>query len=447
VTLAIALEEVSKRFRIPMDRSMTLKARVVHLRSSGRFRDLYALRDVSLEIPFGRFTGIVGPNGCGKSTLLKLLAGIYPPTAGRVTVSGRVSPFLELGVGFNPELTARENVFLNGAVLGLTRRELQRRLDDIIGFAELEEFADQKLKNFSSGMQVRLAFAVAIQADAGILLMDEVLAVGDARFQERCFDVFDRFKRDGRTVVLVTHDLGACELYCDSAFLLDHGRLVAQGPATEVCSTYRRMVGERAEADAAAAAAAAGEQPLTVTTADGPARWGTGEVRITDVELLGPDGVRHHTFASGKPMVVRVHCEVVQPVDDLICGIHVHRGDGYVLGGTNTFFSGWELVCPEAGERFSIDWEIDELRLLGGHYRLSATLAAHPTSRQIDCLEQAFEFRVMSAAHQIGLFSLGTAWRASHAELRRLSDKTARRYELDPSRLDHAPDGSETKSA
>jgi homopolymeric O-antigen transport system ATP-binding protein len=445
VTLAISLEEVSKRFRIPMDRSMTLKARVVHFRASGRFRDLYALRDVSLEIPFGRFTGIIGPNGCGKSTLLKLLAGIYPPTSGRVTVTGRVSPFLELGVGFNPELTARENVFLNGAVLGLTRRDLQRRLDDIIAFAELEQFADQKLKNFSSGMQVRLAFAVAIQADAGILLMDEVLAVGDARFQERCFDVFNRFKREGRTVVLVTHDLGACELYCDSAFLLDQGRLVAQGLAGEVCSTYRRMVGERSDADAAAATSATAEQ--SVRDAGGPARWGTGEVRITDVELLGPDGARHHTFPSGKAMVVRVHCEVVEQVDDLICGIHVHRGDGYVLAGTNTFFSGYELVCPPAGERFSIDWEIDELRLLGGHYRLSATLAAHPTSRQIDCLEQAFEFRVMSAAHQIGLFSLGTAWRASRAELRRLSDRTARRYELEASRIDHAPDGSETKSA
>ncbi len=433
MTVAIAVEHVDKRFRVPLDRSTTLKARIVHPRSSSRHRELYALRDVSLEIPFGSFTGIVGPNGCGKSTLLKLLAGIYKPSAGRLAVNSRVSPFLELGVGFNPELTARDNIFLNGAVLGLTRRDLHRRIDDIIAFAELEDFADQKLKNFSSGMQVRLAFAVAIQADAGILLMDEVLAVGDARFQERCFDVFDRFKREGRTVVLVTHDLGAAELYCDSAFLLDHGSLVARGQAGEVCSVYRRMVGQRSDADAAAAAAAAaGEPPAPISAAaeDTSERWGTGEVRITDVELIGSDGTRHHTFPSGRPMIIRVHCEVLQQVEDLICGLHVHRGDGYVLGGTNTFFSGWELSCPPAGGRFSVDWALDELRLLGGHYRLSATLARHPTSRQIDCLEQRFEFRVMSTAHQIGVFAMGTDWRAEGADLRPIGDHLVRRYGL-----------------
>lgn len=448
MSVAIAVEHVDKRFRVPLDRSTTLKARIVHPRSSSRYRELYALRDVSLEVPFGTFTGIVGPNGCGKSTLLKLLAGIYQPTAGRLAVNSRVSPFLELGVGFNPELTARDNVFLNGAVLGLTRRDLHSRLDDIIGFAELEEFADQKLKNFSSGMQVRLAFAVAIQADAGILLMDEVLAVGDARFQERCFDVFDRFKREGRTVVLVTHDLGAAELYCDSAFLLDHGTLMAQGPAGEVCSVYRRMVADRSDADAAAAAAAAGEgaPPASAAVEDTPGRWGTGEVRITDVELIGPDGIPHHTFASGRPMVIRIHCEVLQQVEDLICGIHVHRGDGYVLGGTNTFFSGWELRCPPAGERFTVDWALDEVRLLGGHYRLSATLARHPTAHPIDGLDQKFEFRVMSTAHQIGAFSMGTDWRSEGIDLLPLSDHLVSRYGLSR-QADGSTDGGESKSA
>jgi len=443
VSIAISVEHVYKRFRVPLDRSTTLKARIVHPRSSSRYRDFYALRDVSLEIPFASFTGIIGPNGCGKSTLLKLLAGIYQPTAGRLSVNSRVSPFLELGVGFNPELTARENVFLNGAVLGLTRRDLQDRLDEIIAFAELEEFADQKLKNFSSGMQVRLAFAVAIQADAGILLMDEVLAVGDARFQERCFDVFNRFKREGRTVVLVTHDLGAAELYCDHAFLLDHGGVVTEGPAGDVCSVYRRMVGERNEADAAAREEHP-EEPAAVEENDG--RWGSGEVRITDVELIGPDGARHHTFASGKPMVIRTRCEVRRQVDDLICSLNIHRGDGYVLAGSSTFYSGFELRCPPAGSRFSVDWVIDDVRLLGGHYRLSATLAAHPTSHQIDCLEQRFEFRVMSTAHQIGLIEMGTDWRAEGIELRPLSANLAGRYELDPG-SDDVSDGGETRSA
>jgi Wzt-like putative exopolysaccharide export protein len=169
-------------------------------------------------------------------------------------------------------------------------------------------------------------------------------------------------------------------------------------------------------------------------------------VRITDVELIGPDGVRHHTFASGRPMVIRIHCEVLQQVEDLICGIHVHRGDGYVLGGTNTFFSGWELRCPPAGERFSVDWALDEVRLLGGHYRLSATLARHPTAHQIDCLEQRFEFRVMSTAHQIGMFSMGTDWRADGADLRPIDEHLVSRYGLSQ-QADGSPGGGESKSA
>jgi homopolymeric O-antigen transport system ATP-binding protein len=429
VTVAIAVEGVSKRFRIPLDRSATLKYRVTHLRSSGRSQDLYALRDVSMEIPYGSFTGIVGANGCGKSTLLKILAGIYRPTSGTVQVNGHVSPFLELGVGFNPELTARENVYLNGAVLGITRAELTSRIDDIIAFAELEQFADQKLKNFSSGMQVRLAFSVAIQADAGILLMDEVLAVGDVRFQERCFDVFNRYKREGRTVVLVTHDLGSVELYCDHAFLLDHGRVAARGTATEVCAAYRRMVGEQADADAAAEHP---DGPASELAADVAAsRWGSGEVRVTDVEFLGPGGERHHTFAAGEPMTIRIHCLVHRQVDDLICGIYVHRGDGYTLAGDNTFFSGLELRCPPEGERFSVDYVVDELRLLGGQYRLTVGLAGHPTHRHIDMVEQAFEFAVMSPDPQLGLFTMGARWRASGDLLGPLSLGQVGRFRLE----------------
>ncbi|HEX3605783.1 MAG TPA: ABC transporter ATP-binding protein [Candidatus Dormibacteraeota bacterium] len=447
MTVAIALEEVSKRYRVPLDRSTTLKYRMVHPRSSARYRDLFALDGVSMEIPYGEFVGVIGANGCGKSTLLKILAGILRPTTGRVTVNGHVSPFLELGVGFNPELTAKENIYLNGAVLGLTRRQLEGRIGDIIGFAELDDFADQKLKNFSSGMQVRLAFAVAIQADAGILLMDEVLAVGDARFQERCFDVFNRYKRQGRTVVLVTHDLGAVDLYCDTAYLLDHGRLVASGPSGEVCSVYRHMVGQQSDADAAAAAAAVSETLATPTTDEAPVpelglrRWGTGEVRVTEVEFLDGDGERHTTFGSGEPMTMRIHCQVNTHVDDLICGVIVHRGDGYRLAHANTFFSGHELRCPPSGERFSLDLVMDELPLLGGHYVCTVVLAAHPMAHDYDGLEQAFDFRVTSPAPQIGLVSLGHRWSMSRDLLRPLTTAVADRYGLSPSTAAVADEG------
>src|ERR1019366_3534499 len=218
----IKVEHLSKRFRIPLDHSSTLKHRMTHWRSASRHRVLEALRDVSFEVPAGQFIGIIGHNGSGKSTLLKILARIYRPDAGRVAIEGKVSPFLELGVGFNPELTARENIFLSGAILGLGRVELHRLFEEIIGFADLEQFVDHKLKNFSSGMEVRLAFSLAIQAHAEILMMDEVLAVGDASFQTKCFDTFARYKREGRTVVLVTHELEAVNTYCDRALLLDH---------------------------------------------------------------------------------------------------------------------------------------------------------------------------------------------------------------------------------
>lgn len=251
---AIRVDHLSKRFRIPLDKSATLKARVTHWRSASRYRDFFALRDVCFDVPEGQFLGITGPNGCGKSTLLKVLTRIYEPDAGIVSLSGEVSAFLELGVGFNPELTARENVFLGGAVLGLTRSQLARNVDAILHFADLEEFAELKLKNYSSGMQVRLAFTVAIMAKAEILLMDEVLAVGDANFQAKCFDVFTRFKREGRTIVLVSHDLGILERYCDRLLLMQKGEIVADGAASRVTALYRELTESAAAVEARTAA-------------------------------------------------------------------------------------------------------------------------------------------------------------------------------------------------
>ena len=207
VNPVVEVSHLRKRFRLPLDKSTTLKYRVTHWRSSSRYRDLIALRDISFDIPPGQFLGIAGPNGCGKSTLLKILCRIYKADSGYARVNGEFSAFLELGVGFNPELTARENIFLGGAMLGLTRAQLRDKVDEVFAFAELEDFAEQKLKNFSSGMQVRLAFSVAILAQTDLLVMDEVLAVGDASFQEKCFDTFSRYKREGKTIVLVSHDL------------------------------------------------------------------------------------------------------------------------------------------------------------------------------------------------------------------------------------------------
>ncbi len=406
MSAAISVRGVTKRFRIPQDRSATLKYRLTHPRSTSKYHDFLALEDVSFDVPHGEFIGIIGRNGSGKSTLLKILSQIYVPTSGSVVVDGLVSPFLELGVGFNPELTARENVLLNGAVLGLNRRELNRRMEAMIHFAELEQFVNTKLKNFSSGMQVRLAFTVAIQAEAAILLMDEVLAVGDARFQAKCFEVFNRYKREGRTIVLVTHDLAAVDLYCDSAVLLEHGKVIGEGLPSEVTAKYRRMVADEQEADAIASGKAghAAKQDSTAT------RWGNGDVRIIGIRLENGHGEEHTNFEADEPMKIHIDLEGHRDVDDIVVGIGIHRADGAVIGGTNTRIGRTPLPPLSPGDRLRVTYDMERLPLLAGVYRL--TLAAHPVIHSLtyDHLEQAVEFRVTDESGRTGLFDFGGAW-------------------------------------
>jgi ABC-type polysaccharide/polyol phosphate transport system ATPase subunit len=239
---AVEARELHKTFSIPHERPTTLKEYFLHPLRRTQYEQNHALRDVSFAIEQGEFFGIIGPNGSGKSTLLKVLAGIYRLDAGHVVVTGQLSPFIELGVGFNMELNARDNIRINGTLMGLTRRELDHAFHEILAFSELERFVDQKLKHYSSGMLVRLAYAIAIQIPFDVLLLDEVLAVGDQAFQEKCFATFERFRDEGKTVVLVTHDLASVGRFCDRAMLLRNGVVEAIGSATEVIETYHSTV-------------------------------------------------------------------------------------------------------------------------------------------------------------------------------------------------------------
>jgi ABC-type polysaccharide/polyol phosphate transport system ATPase subunit len=400
-TPAIRVAAVSKRFRIPLDHSTTLKYRATHPRSSSRYRDLLALKEVTFDVPPGEFLGITGPNGCGKSTLLKILSRIYAPDSGGVQIVGRVSPFLELGVGFNPELTARENIFLGGAVLGLTRHELEGRVDSILEFAELSDFADQKIKNFSSGMSVRLAFTVAIQPGADILLMDEVLAVGDARFQEKCFDVFADYKRQGRTVVLVSHDLGALDLYCDRVLLLQRGEVIADGPATEVTARYRRLVGEMSDRK---------ESSSTAADAAGANRWGTREVEITGVRLLDRGDSPHTIFATGEPMTVAVDYVVNAAVRDFVFALSFKRNDGIGLSVPDTRFGNCRMDVAAPGSTGTVFYQIPELGLLGASYVLAAIVYDEHVSHEYDHIEDAAAFRVVDDRGRPGIVDLQGRW-------------------------------------
>lgn len=235
---AIEVRGLRKEFRLPHERRDTLREHFLHPLQRVEYERNVALDGVSFDVEKGECFGVIGPNGSGKSTLMKILAGIYRQDAGQVFVRGRLSPFIELGVGFDPELTGRDNVRINGTLLGLSKSELERRFDDIIAFAELERFVDQKLKNYSSGMQVRLAYSIAIQVDFDVLLLDEVLAVGDQAFQEKCFDTFERFRDEGKTILFVSHDLESVRRVCDRAALIDVGKMTAIGTAREVVERY-----------------------------------------------------------------------------------------------------------------------------------------------------------------------------------------------------------------
>lgn len=239
--IAIEIKNVSKEFVLPQNKNTTLKQAVVNIIKKDNKTILNVLNDITFNVHKGDFFGIVGRNGSGKSTLLKLIAGVYEPTKGNIYVHGGLSPFIELGVGFNPELSGRDNVYLNGALLGFTHKQVNAMYDDIVAFAELEPFMDQKLKNYSSGMQIRLAFSIAIKADNEIMLFDEVLAVGDAAFQEKCIKQFEEFKSEGKTIVLVTHDMGTVNRFCNKALLLNRGKIEFFGAPNKATEKYNKL--------------------------------------------------------------------------------------------------------------------------------------------------------------------------------------------------------------
>jgi ABC-type polysaccharide/polyol phosphate transport system ATPase subunit len=335
--VAIEVRGLEKSFRIPTHRIDSFKERALHPLARTEYRELHALRGVSFDVHRGEFFGIVGRNGSGKSTLLKVLASIYRADAGTVRMAGRVAPFIELGVGFNAELTARENVVLNGVMMGLSRREAQRRLDDVLDFAELREFVDLKLKNYSSGMMVRLAFAVMIQAEADVLLVDEVLAVGDASFQEKCGEVF-RGMRGSRTVVLVTHDMTAIDQYCDRAMLIHEGEIRHVGHPQEVSRRYFRQ-----------------------NFSGMPEPWGRKErgvpehhARLVDAWLEDADGTRVTDVEAGEPLRLHAVLEARRDFDNPEFGFECRNAEGVTVFGFKRAVGSGEGASITAGERATI---------------------------------------------------------------------------------------------
>jgi len=350
--VAIEVRDVRKAFRIPTHRIDSLKERMVHPFSAPSFRELRALDGVSFDVRQGEFFGIVGRNGSGKSTLLKLLASIYRADAGTIRMAGRLAPFIELGVGFNPELTARENIVLNGVMMGLAPRETRERLDAVLEFAELEEFVDLKLKNYSSGMLVRLAFSLLMEVDADILLIDEVLAVGDAAFQQKCGDAFREMKATGKTIVLVTHDMSTVEEYCNRAMLIDGGAIQHVGDPAEVGRRYLRLNFERGSETGAEATAEA-----------------SGDVRLLNARIEDADGTPLTNVEHGENIRLHVELEVRHDVPGIGVGFILANADGI---GVFQFGTGVAkddgTVALTAGERIEVSAEVENLLLPGRYF-------------------------------------------------------------------------------
>jgi ABC-type polysaccharide/polyol phosphate transport system ATPase subunit len=361
---AVVVDGVSKTFELPQERVHTLKERALHPLRRTRTDTLHALRGVSMQVAPGEFFGIVGRNGSGKSTLLKCLAGIYATDSGRIHLDGRLSAFIELGVGFNMNLPARDNVIINATMLGLSPRAARRRFDAIVDFAELAEFTDLKLKNYSSGMLVRLAFAVMIQVDADILLVDEVLAVGDAAFQQKCFDEFVRIRDAGKTILLVTHDMAAVHRFCDRAMLLERGRVVELGDPDTVSNRYQEInFSELARDDAAHE-----RKPASLE------RMGDGDAEILDAWFEGEAGERTATVPSGGRCAFAARVRFLRPVDDPLFGVVLQNDQRDTVLAASTLWSNPTPGRFEAGQEIAFGVTFENL-LVPGRYHATPAVA------------------------------------------------------------------------
>jgi ABC-type polysaccharide/polyol phosphate transport system ATPase subunit len=424
---AIEVRDVRKTYRRYGRRKNfgTLKSALL---SGGLLRDLRpdqvfeALKGVSFDVAAGKTFGIIGRNGSGKSTMLKMIAGIGKPSSGTVHVAGRVSALIELGAGFHPEISGRDNVYINGMMLGLSRREIAGRFDEIVRFAELEQFIDAPVKTYSSGMYMRLGFAVAINVDPDVLLVDEVLAVGDETFTHKCLDKFGEFRRRGKTVLLVTHSLDLVSRFCDEALWLDYGVARAQGDPQRVIDEYRLDVAaaeDRALSNPTSHIPSSGSQPETADrkTETDPedlsraveGRWGSREVEIVGVEMAGPAGPAH-VFASGDRVDIRLRVHASQRITDFVFGVGIFNVDGICCYGTNTHIEG---ATP--GELYGdgeVVFAMGTLPLVDGSYRLD--VAVHrQNGAPYDYHRLLHSFRVTAPVKEAGVFRPPHQWSVS----------------------------------
>jgi lipopolysaccharide transport system ATP-binding protein len=414
----LELRNVARRFIKRRERNRSFQDKFVRLLSRRNVmeEDFWPLRDVSFRLDRGESLGVIGPNGSGKSTLLKLITGILTPSHGEMFVNGRICSLLELGAGFQPDLTGRENIFLNGSIYGLSRAEMNERLDSIIDFAELGDFIDTPVRHYSSGMYVRLGFAVAIHTDPDLLLVDEVLAVGDQSFQHKCMGAIQTFRDGGGTLLLVSHDLNAIQSICHRAIWLEQGLVQSAGQPTDVVMNYLRDQARRDEqaqrerqaqerAQQSGANGAADEE----SSINEPGRWGNGKVRITQVELCDGSGREAYAFASGAPLAVRLHYSASHSLERPVFGLAIYHETGAHISGPNTQFGGLDIARVEGSG--VITYHVPCLSLLAGRYRLSVAVVDGSDNAMLDYHDRLYDFQVYpNSSERYGFVTLGGAW-------------------------------------
>jgi ABC-2 type transport system ATP-binding protein len=424
--IVIDVQNITKKFKIYLDKGSQLKERLL-FRSRNRYEEREVLRGISFQVRRGEAIGLIGHNGCGKSTTLKLLTKIMYPDSGTITMHGRVSSLIELGAGFHPDMSGRENIYTNASIFGLTKKEIDSRLEDIIRFSELEEFIDNPVRTYSSGMYMRLAFSVAINVDADILLIDEILGVGDANFQAKCFNKLREIKAKGTTIVIVSHSLGQIEQICERSIWIHEGVIRAQGDPKEIDLAYLEYMGQKIqertaqelEEQAAREAQEAAEQAeqLPEEPEEEPEevkkRWGNGNARIRRIHVCTADGREQRTFRTGDAVHIRVDYKVSKPVEDAVFGIGIFNRDGVQCYGTNTHID--KLPQFRLTESGSVEIRLHEVMLLPGDYLIDLAIESGD-GIPVDYFREACRIEMISPIGDVGIVRIGHEWLRSSTE-------------------------------
>lgn len=416
---AVKISNVSKKFRIYHEKNLNLKYAVINFltgKKSSYYDEFWALKNINLDIKKGETVGIIGENGSGKSTLLKLIARILFPDEGYISTKGKIAALIEIGAGFHSELSGKENIYINGSILGLKKKEIDASLEEIIDFSGLERFIDNPIKTYSSGMYVRLGFSIAIHVNPDILLIDEILAVGDENFQKKCLQKISGFKNEGKTIVIVSHDLGTIETICDRVYLLDNGLLVSEGHPVNVISEYHKILYKKEERglrleekEPAQEEIAAQEEMPSVSE---PNRWGSGEAEITSIEFFNDQNTKKDVFRTGDFMKVRINYIAHKRIKKPVFGIAFYREEGIHINGPNTKTSNYNIDYIE-GEGF-IEYIINSIPFLPGPYLFTASLYDYSCLHAYDHWERCFRLNVIESdkiKERYGVVYIPSEWR------------------------------------